>query len=95
MQFTRPGVARHQRFERVQVIAVNNQVVVEGRLAAFQRKGFSGIRFKRSCGNAQMVSVNELFAFEIKGRHGSLTMYNQTAEWAIAVIIFRRSAKSS
>ena len=56
----RVGVARHQCLERVQVVVVNDQVVVKGSFAAFQRKGPSLTRGQAFSWRPAQASVKGL-----------------------------------
>ena len=58
-------VAREQRFEGVQVIAMNDKSVIGARRIARA----TCVRFKRLIGNGEMVGVDVLFPFEFKGGH--------------------------
>ena len=64
-------VARHECLEGVQIVAVDNQVVVKGRLLVLRRERFGGIHLQRPGRNGQVMGVDEMFAFEVQGRHQS------------------------
>ena len=59
-------VARQQAFERMQVVAMNDQVAAQVGCA----HALGGVRQQRPVGHAEVVVVNVFFAFEDDFGHG-------------------------
>ena len=74
--FHPPRVARYQRLQRLQIVAVDNQIAVRPpRLHRPLRVGD-----QRAVGHGQMVRVDMLLALEIQNRHGVTSARSGGAE---------------
>ena len=63
-----PRITRHQRFERMQIIAMHNQVALL-HIPAPRQHRLPPHHIQRPIRHRQMMRINDLFAFEIKNRH--------------------------
>lgn len=79
-------------FESVQVVTVNNQIVVQGGRVVFGRErgslpwgqAFGGVPLQRPRRNGQVMGIDNLFAFEVQGRHRSGSGTGQAEDGASA-----------
>ena len=70
------GVARYQRLQRLQIVAVDDQIAVR----ALRLHRPLRIRDQRAVGHGQMVCVDMLLALEIQNRHGVTSARDGAAE---------------